>query len=202
MIIHSPLVLQDITLYRGSKLCFSNFSTRIYAGDRIGILGNNGVGKSALLAIIRGTLTDYAGYVDTTQNVDIGYVPQLIETPTHLSGAERFQKALSQVYHKAPNLLLLDEPTNHLDTTRRRSLFKMLHHYPGTLLIVTHDEALLRTRIEKLWILEQGHIHVFNGHYDDYLAQQALYARQQEASYHDLKKEKKNSIHSRCAHKP
>ena len=62
-----------------------------------------------------------------------------------LSGGERLKVALLAVMHgeTAPDLLLLDEPDNHLDLESRLLLEQVLADYPGTLLLVSHDLALV-----------------------------------------------------------
>jgi ATPase subunit of ABC transporter with duplicated ATPase domains len=62
-----------------------------------------------------------------------------------LSGGERLKAALACVLYAAepPQLLLLDEPDNHLDLASREALERMLHDFPGALLVVSHDDAFL-----------------------------------------------------------
>ncbi|CAM4258665.1 ABC-F family ATP-binding cassette domain-containing protein [Comamonas aquatilis] len=63
-----------------------------------------------------------------------------------LSGGERLKAALACVLYRdaAPQMLLLDEPDNHLDLSSQQALQAMLCQYPGTLVLVSHDEALLQ----------------------------------------------------------
>jgi ATPase subunit of ABC transporter with duplicated ATPase domains len=149
--------IEELSLSFPHKTCFENFSTIIYDGERIAIVGRNGSGKSSLLKII----SEY--------NLDIGYVPQIIWGYDSLSGGEKFNKALSQAINN--DILLLDEPTNHLDLQNRKSLIKMLKHFYGTLIIATHDLEILRNCVEKIWHIDNGKIHIFQGKYDDYMAE-------------------------------
>ncbi len=136
---HKPIRFQDLGLYFPHKTCFSDFSGQILYASRIAIIGRNGEGKSTLLNILRGIYTTHEGNLTLPDDVCVGYLPQLIDTFETLSGGERLNQALTEALCQGPNLLLLDEPTNHLDKTNRRALMNHLRHYPGTLIMVTHD---------------------------------------------------------------
>ena len=69
-----------------------------------------------------------------------------------------------------PNLLLLDEPTNHLDLEMRHALTRALARFEGSLVLVSHDRALLRTICDSLVLVADGRARPFDGDVDDYLA--------------------------------
>jgi ATP-binding cassette subfamily F protein 3 len=69
-----------------------------------------------------------------------------------------------------PNLLLLDEPTNHLDLEMRHALTRALAQYAGSLVLVSHDRALLRTVCDEFLIVADGGVVPFDGDLDDYMA--------------------------------
>lgn len=189
---HKPIRFKDLGLFFQHKSCFSDFSTEIAYGSRIAIIGRNGVGKSTLLKIMQGAWTRYEGTINLPSDVNIGYLPQVIMTDKSFSGGERLNHALTEALCHAPNLLLLDEPTNHLDRANRRALMNHLRHYAGTLIMVTHDVELLRNNIDTIWHIQNGKIHVFNGHYDDYqrlLAQKAASIEDEIAQLRNQKKE-------------
>jgi ATP-binding cassette subfamily F protein 3 len=80
-----------------------------------------------------------------------------------------------------PNLLLLDEPTNHLDLTTREALAVALNSFEGSVLLVSHDRALLRSVCDEFWLVTQGQVSSFEGDLDDYqqhLMDQAKRARE------------------------
>jgi ATP-binding cassette subfamily F protein 3 len=65
-------------------------------------------------------------------------------------------------------LLLLDEPTNHLDLATREALSMALNEFEGTVMLVSHDRALLRAVCDEFWLVGRGGIKPFDGDLDDY----------------------------------
>lgn len=177
---HKPIILKHLSLIFPHKICFDDFSAEIPYGSRIALIGRNGSGKTSLLRMIKERVGEEAGYV-----------PQIVEDFNSLSGGQRFNQALTQALSLSPTILLLDEPTNHLDTSNRKSLMRMLKHYPGTLIIVSHDVELLRNTIDTLWHIDHGKIHKFSGNYDDYLREISLKRQSIESELSRLDREKK-----------
>ncbi|MCK9514509.1 MAG: ATP-binding cassette domain-containing protein [Ottowia sp.] len=100
------------------------------------------------------------------------------------SGGEKARLALAMIVWQRPNLLLLDEPTNHLDLTTRQALALALTGFDGSLIVVSHDRALLRAVCDEYWLVAGGSIRPFDGDladYQRYLAEQAR-LRNQRAS--------------------
>ncbi|MDR3256062.1 MAG: ATP-binding cassette domain-containing protein [Endomicrobium sp.] len=188
-----PIFLNHISLYFPNKICFEDFSAQIQFGNRVAIIGNNGVGKSSLLKIIKGDLPASEGEIQNNKDISFGYIPQLVYEYENLSGGEKFNKALSAALSNHPDLLMLDEPTNHLDLKNRKSLIKMLNFYKGTLLVVSHDVEFLRNSIDTLWHIDNGTINIFHGKYDDY--HQTIFQNRQviENELKSLTKEKKEN---------
>jgi ATP-binding cassette subfamily F protein 3 len=91
-----------------------------------------------------------------------------------LSGGERRRLALAIVVASGANFLVLDEPTNHLDLESRESLEAALEAFPGTVLLVSHDRALLDAVADRLLAVEARTIVSYPGGWADY-------ARAQEA---------------------
>jgi ATP-binding cassette subfamily F protein 3 len=85
------------------------------------------------------------------------------------SGGEKSRLALALLIRRRPNLLLLDEPTNHLDLEMRHALTKALAEYEGSLVLVSHDRALLRTACDEFLLVADGGVRDFDGDLDDYL---------------------------------
>ncbi|MCB9138097.1 MAG: ABC-F family ATP-binding cassette domain-containing protein [Caldilineaceae bacterium] len=87
-----------------------------------------------------------------------------------LSGGERARLALGILALEEANFLLLDEPTNHLDIPAQEILQEVLEHFPGTILLVSHDRYLIDGLASQIWTLNEGEMHVFTGGYSAYIA--------------------------------
>jgi ATP-binding cassette subfamily F protein 3 len=108
------------------------------------------------------TLRDYLGGFD--------FRGAMADAPVGaFSGGEKSRLALALIVRRAPNLLLLDEPTNHLDLEMRHALTKALAEYEGSLVLVSHDRALLRTVCDAFLLVTDGNVCEFDGDLDDYL---------------------------------
>jgi ATP-binding cassette subfamily F protein 3 len=186
------------------------------AGQRIGILGANGQGKSTLVKTIARALKPIDGTMTEGKGLAIGYFAQqemdllheddtplqrmtrlarelnvagqdareqglrnflgqfnfagdmVHQTVGTLSGGERARLVLAGIVWQRPNLLLLDEPTNHLDLTTREALSMALNEFEGTVMLVSHDRAMLREVCDEFWLVTRGGVLPFDGDLDDY----------------------------------
>lgn len=86
-----------------------------------------------------------------------------------LSGGEKSRLALARILLSPLNFLVLDEPTNHLDIFSRDILEEALSCYKGTLVLISHDEKLLDSVVEKVYKVEGGTVRHFNGTFAYYL---------------------------------
>jgi len=108
-------------------------------------------------------LRSYLGHFD--------FRGEMADAPVgRFSGGERSRLALAMLVRRRPNLLLLDEPTNHLDLEMRHALTRALAEYEGSLVVVSHDRALLRTVCDGFLLVADGRAGEFDGDVDDYLA--------------------------------
>ncbi len=87
-----------------------------------------------------------------------------------LSGGERGRLALALLALDGANFLLLDEPTNHLDIPSQEVLQAVLEQFEGTIVLVSHDRYLVDRLATQIWELRDGHLHVFDGPYQTFLA--------------------------------
>ncbi|MEQ5843196.1 ATP-binding cassette domain-containing protein [Paraburkholderia acidicola] len=209
----------------------------VLAGQRIGILGANGQGKSTLVKTVAHALTPIAGEISEGKGLNIGYFAQqeldvlrpldtpmehmirlAKDTPQHMrapgqsgteqslrtflgtfnfsgdmvhqavgtmSGGEKARLVLCMIVWQRPNLLLLDEPTNHLDLATREALAMALNEFEGTVMLVSHDRALLRAVCDEFWLVTKGGVEPFDGDLDDYqqfLRDEARRMREQAAA--------------------
>ncbi|EKZ96093.1 MULTISPECIES: ABC-F family ATP-binding cassette domain-containing protein [Cupriavidus] len=209
----------------------------VLAGQRIGILGANGQGKSTLVKTVAHALAPIGGEISEGKGLNIGYFAQqeldvlrpldtpmehmirlAKDTPAHMrapgqsgteqslrtflgtfnfsgdmvhqavstmSGGEKARLVLCMIVWQRPNLLLLDEPTNHLDLSTREALGMALNEFEGTVMLVSHDRALLRAVCDEFWLVTKGGVEPFDGDLDDYqqfLRDEARRLREQAAA--------------------
>ena len=86
-----------------------------------------------------------------------------------LSGGERRRLSLAILVHSGTNVLILDEPTNHLDLESREALEDALRTFPGTVLLVSHDRALLDAVGARTVAIEEGKLRSYEGGWADYV---------------------------------
>ncbi|MEZ5719110.1 MAG: ATP-binding cassette domain-containing protein [Burkholderiaceae bacterium] len=195
----------------------NNVSRSVLAGQRIGILGANGQGKSTLVKTIARTMAPLAGSITEGKGLSIGYFAQqeldvlrpqenplehmirlarelgpnsrepsreqdlrsylgsfnftgdmVKQSVGSMSGGEKARLVLAMIVWQRPNLLLLDEPTNHLDLATREALSMALNEFEGTVMLVSHDRALLRAVCDEFWMVGRGAVGPFDGDLDDY----------------------------------
>ncbi|MCA9694472.1 MAG: ATP-binding cassette domain-containing protein, partial [Myxococcales bacterium] len=181
------LVLQVDHLFKSfdDVEVLKDVSFTLTRGNKVAVVGPNGIGKTTLLKCIAGVYEADRGKIQLGHEVSVGYMPQdheeglgdtnktafqwlyqwdprssveeirgLLgrmlfpaadaEKPVSaLSGGETVRLLMSKLTLTRDNLLLLDEPTNHLDLESIRALTEALQRYEGTLLFVTHDQALI-----------------------------------------------------------
>ncbi len=85
-----------------------------------------------------------------------------------LSGGERARLAIAKLLMSEHNMLILDEPTNYLDLYAKASVEKALLDYEGTIMVITHDRALLDNVAEMIFDLKDGALTTFSGNYSAY----------------------------------
>ena len=86
-----------------------------------------------------------------------------------LSGGERRRLSLAILVHSGANVLILDEPTNHLDLESREALEAALQGFAGSILLITHDRALLDAVGTRTVAVEEGTLHSYVGGWAEFV---------------------------------
>jgi ABC transport system ATP-binding/permease protein len=189
------LTLLEGSLAYGELPLLDRASFSMESGERIGLIGRNGTGKSSLLRVIAGALALDDGELRKRDGLAVALVEQepalpalkgdhrlaqflhrfglpLELSPTALSGGERKRAALAAAFALEPDLLLLDEPTNHLDIEGILKLEELLLRQPAAI-VVTHDRAFLDRVATRIVELDRGQLFSFPGNYSRYEALKA-----------------------------
>jgi ATP-binding cassette, subfamily F, member 3 len=96
-----------------------------------------------------------------------------------LSGGERRRLSLAILVQSGANVLILDEPTNHLDLESREALEEALNEFSGSLLLVSHDRALLDAVGKRTVAIEDADLHSYLGGWPEYVRAREERARKQ-----------------------
>ena len=98
-----------------------------------------------------------------------GIGADIVDNPVErLSGGQKARLLMAIAAIDAPHILILDEPTNHLDIESREALVHALNSYEGCVILVSHDAHLVEMVADRLWLVEHGHVSVFDGDMTDY----------------------------------
>ncbi len=167
----------------------------VFHGEKIGLVGRNGAGKTTLLNILSGS--EEADGIHRRIFGKLAYVKQLsnaseMEEWEQMSGGEKTKAKLHKALGEKPDLLLLDEPANNLDWKAIEELEDMLKTFDGTVIMISHDRALLDSICTKIWELENGRLHMYNGNYSSYRAQKERERKEQQSRYEKYVRERKH----------
>jgi ATP-binding cassette subfamily F protein 3 len=86
-----------------------------------------------------------------------------------LSGGERARLAIAKLLMSPNNFLILDEPTNYLDIYAKAAMEEALVDYQGTVLVISHDRAMLDAVANQIFEMRDGALTTFAGNYSDYV---------------------------------
>lgn len=190
--------LSGLSLNLAARCCFSDFSTQVEWGQKIALVGANGSGKSSLLNFLAQQASPCSGQIQAEFEFSRAYLQQQA-CDAQLSGGEFILREINQALLQQADLLLLDEPTNHLDAENKSALLRQLQHYPGTLIIVSHELDFLEACCDSFWIIEQQQIQIFHGNYRDWLAERNQRRTQLQAARQQIKRQQAQQ-HQRLMH--
>ncbi|XP_014260173.1 ATP-binding cassette sub-family F member 3 [Cimex lectularius] len=91
-----------------------------------------------------------------------------LQVVASLSGGQKSRVAFAKMCMSNPNFLILDEPTNHLDIETIEALGHAVNKYTGGVILVSHDERLIRMVCKELWVCGQGTVKSLEGGFDQY----------------------------------
>ncbi|MCK8680157.1 MULTISPECIES: ABC-F family ATP-binding cassette domain-containing protein [Streptomyces] len=209
--------VEAVSKVYGTRALLDGVSLGVSEGDRIGVVGRNGDGKTTLIRMIAkleeadqgrvthsgglrlGVLTqhdsldpaatvrhevigdradhEWAGDAKVRDvltglfgGLDLPGFPQGLDTVIGpLSGGERRRIALAQLLIAEQDLVVLDEPTNHLDVEGIAWLARHLQARRSALVCVTHDRWFLDQVCTRMWDVQRGAVHEYEGGYSDYV---------------------------------
>ena len=187
---------KDLSFSWGDKPVVRHFTYNFQRGERAGIVGGNGIGKTTFLNLLADSSSPA---IKRGESVRIGYYRQsgiefrpddtVMDTVPdtrllerflfphemwnnridRLSGGEKRRLYLLTVLMQEPNVLILDEPTNDLDIVTLNILEEYLMDFKGTMIIVTHDRHFLDRLVDHLFVFcGNGVVKDFIGGYSEY----------------------------------
>ena len=181
----------------------------VYQGERIGLVGANGAGKTTLLRVLAGELEPDAGTVKVmcdmhffrqfSQGVDPfeldGKEMKAMQIQDKVwqeavSGGEDTRMRLAWMFSSGKNLVFLDEPTANLDMKGIALLKRKLLDL-DTMIIVSHDRALLNALCTRVVEIRDGRLTGYEGNYDDYTRLREQAVQRQWTEYENYTSEKR-----------
>jgi ATPase subunit of ABC transporter with duplicated ATPase domains len=205
------LTIEGIAKRYGGNEVIQPFDALVTRGEKIAVIGKNGVGKSTLVKMLAGELQPDTGHVKWGHQAQVGYLPQdqagvirpgttafgwlreledkmsneeisgllgrmlfsgeeRMKPTATLSGGETVRLLLAKLMLFKDNVLVLDEPTNHLDLQSIAALSEGLQRYEGTVVVVTHDQELIREVASRIWSIHHGEpVLDFPGTFDEFV---------------------------------
>jgi ATPase subunit of ABC transporter with duplicated ATPase domains len=205
------LTIEGISKSYGGNEVIQPFSALVTRGEKIAVVGKNGVGKTTLVKMIAGELQPDEGHVKWGHQAQVGYLPQdqagvirpgttafgwlreledklsneeisgllgrmlfsgeeRMKPTATLSGGETVRLLLAKLMLFKDNVLVLDEPTNHLDLQSIAALSEGLQRYEGTVIVVTHDQELIREVCSRVWVMHRAEpVLDFPGNFDEFV---------------------------------
>ncbi|MDK0519978.1 ABC-F family ATP-binding cassette domain-containing protein [Streptomyces sp. ML-6] len=209
--------VEQVSKVYGTRALLDGVSLGVSEGDRIGVVGRNGDGKTTLIRMLARLEEADSGRVTHSGGLRLGVLTQhdsldpgatirhevIGDLADHewagsakirdvltglfgglalpgfehgldtvigpLSGGERRRIALAKLLIAEQDLIVLDEPTNHLDVEGISWLAGHLRARRSALVCVTHDRWFLDQVCTRMWDVQRGTVHEYEGGYSDYV---------------------------------
>ncbi len=180
------ITIKNLKKYYGDRLLLDIDKFEMEEKDKVGIVGENGVGKTTLLKILIGkikadegsvNITDSYSYISQIENecedCDNSKMRSVFKAPdkyeNYLSGGEKVKIRVVNALGENRSLIIADEPTSNLDRESINILEEMFKKYRGAVLLVSHDRDFLDNICNKIIEIDDGKLTCFKGGYSDYL---------------------------------
>lgn len=201
------VTIKNLKKYYGDRLILDIDKFEIEEKEKIGIVGENGVGKTTLLKILIGELkadegpvylTDSYSYISQLDEeckvCDNSKIKKIFNVPNeyeeYLSGGEKMKMRVVGALQENTSLIIADEPTSNLDSESIKKLDDMFKKYSGALLVVSHDRKFLDDVCNEIAEIEDGKLKVYKGNYSRYLGLKGEDYKKQKREYEKYVHEK------------
>ena len=177
----------NLEKYFEDRLILNVKNFKMHRGDKIGFVGNNGLGKSTFMDILAGEIACDSGKINTT--CTYSYIKQFdkdkhfanrhmlskfnvlgITDESVASGGEKARIKIAQAFSDEFHVLLADEPTSNLDKVGIEEFCKVLMCLESYI-IISHDRHILNNFCDKIMTIKNGDIIIYNGNFDEYQEQ-------------------------------
>ncbi len=201
--------IKNLEKYYGDRLVLKIGELNVYKGDRLGIVGRNGAGKTSLLEIIGGKLDYDRGDIFIAREERVHYISQMgppygreitgksasifnIDRTwkEEMSGGEKTKFKIAEALEARPSIILADEPTSNLDMETVDLIVEKFKSYDGTILLVSHNRDFLDKLCNKTLELGKDGCKLYRGNYSDYLGLKKKELERKEFEFREYTKEK------------
>jgi ATPase components of ABC transporters with duplicated ATPase domains len=188
----------------GTRTLFTIDKLVINGNDKIGLIGDNGAGKTTFLKILLGQDTDYSGYVYIQTELDFLlndkeelevskeiYLKAQLDYKEQYSPGEYQRLKLTNLLSNQSAFLLVDEPTSHLDIKQKNKLAESFKNRYRGFILISHDRDFINQTCDKIFELANGELEIFNGDYSFYLEERIKRKKFAQREYEGYISEKK-----------
>lgn len=173
--------------YQGEKLLHID-NLNVQDGQRIGLIGNNGTGKTTLFKLISQKPVVFRITGQINRNCQLAVASQIISCNKQSGGERQHQEimaAIEQISHSQKTLLLLDEPTSNLDIDQQQWLIETLKHLETPYIVISHDRYFLTQAVNTIWYLNDKKVITYKGSFLNFEQDLKKRRENEEIQYHN-----------------